>query len=313
MKRRAYTVIISPSTLNATTKFTIHRSTLWLISITFVILVAFGVLGSLKFYEENKLYAHYTELRKEKEALEVAGKILTQIRKKERIIKQFLGLETYSAETGEPGQGGPDAETLEWDELLSHESLTPVLEQRPNKKKLSLSPSEEARLLDLDLQELIDFLTNQKKELASLPTICPVAVPGAWISSPYGFRKNPFTGLREFHSGLDISARHGTPILAPGGGTVSFVGSKGGLGKTIIIAHNAGYKTRYGHLLDYNVKKGQKVKRGDIIGFMGNTGRSTGYHVHYEVRKNDKPVDPCSCILNLKNNRLVASAGSFPE
>ena len=313
MKRRTYTIIISPSTLKPATRFTIHRSTLWLILITLVVLISFGILGSLKFYEENELYSQYTELRKEKEALEAASKILAQIRKKECMIKKFLGLETDSTETGEPGQGGPDLEGLEAEDFLPQERLTAPLEYRPKEKKLGLSPFEEARLLDFDLQELVDFLTNQKNELASLPTVCPVTVPDAWISSGYGFRKSPFTGLREFHSGLDISAMRGTPIIAAGGGKVSFVGSEGGLGKTIIIAHNAEYKTYYGHLLKYNVEKGQKVNRGDIIGFVGKTGRTTGYHVHYEIRKNDKPVDPYPCILNLRKKRLVTSAGSIAE
>jgi len=313
MKRRTYTIIISPSTLKPATRFTIHRSTLWLILITFVILIAFGILGSLKFYEENELHAQYVELRKEKEALEAASRILAQIRKKECMIKKFLGLETDSAETGEPGQGGPDLEGSEAEDFLSQEALTSSLEPRPNRKKQCLSPCEEASLLDLDLQELIDFLTNQENELASLPTVCPVSASDAWISSRYGFRKSPFTGLREFHSGLDISAMRGTPIVATGGGTVSFVGSKGGLGKAIIIVHNAEYKTYYGHLLKYNVKKGQAVERGDIIGFVGKTGRTTGYHVHYEIRKNDKSLDPYPCILNFRNKRLIASAGSIAE
>jgi len=313
MKRRTYTIIISPSTLKPATRFTIHRSTLWLIFITFVILIAFGILGSLKFYEENALYAQYTELRKEKEALEAASKILAQIRKKECMIKKFLGLETISAETDEPGQGGPGLEGPEAADFQLQERLSSSLRPRPSKKKHCLSPCEEASLLDLDLQELIDFLTHQENELASLPTVCPVTVPDAWISSRYGFRKSPFTGLREFHSGLDISAMRGTPIIATGGGIVSFVGSKGALGKTIIIVHNADYKTYYGHLLKYNVEKGQKVKRGGIIGFVGKTGRTTGYHVHYEIRKDDKSVDPYSCILNFRNKRLVASAGSIAE
>jgi murein DD-endopeptidase MepM/ murein hydrolase activator NlpD len=313
MRRRTYTIIISPSTLNPAKRFTIHRSTLWLILITVVILLAFGILGSLKFYEENGLHTQYAELRKEKEALEAASKILAQIRKKECMIKKFLGLETDSAETGEPGQGGPAPESAEAEDFLSHERLTSSLQPRLSKKKHCLSPCEEANLLDLDLQELIDFLTNQENELASLPTVCPVSVPDAWISSRFGTRKSPFTGGREFHSGLDISAMRGTPIIATGGGTVSFAGSKGGLGKTIIIVHNAEYKTYYGHLLKHNVKKGQGVKRGDIIGFVGKTGRTTGYHVHYEIRKNDKPVDPYPCILDFKKKRLTASAGSSAQ
>ena len=121
MKRRTYTIIISPSTLKPAKRFTLHRSTLWLVFMTFAILIAFGILGSLKFCEENELHAQYVELRKEKEALESASRILAQIRKKECMIKKFLGLETDSPKSSEPGQGGPDLGGLEGKDFFPQE------------------------------------------------------------------------------------------------------------------------------------------------------------------------------------------------
>ena len=313
MAKKVYTIIISPSTLKPATKFTLHQSTLWLILITLIILIGYGILGSLKFYEENKLYTKYVRIKKEKEELEKANKILPQIRKKENIIKNFLGLETNSDKTGGPGKGGPGIAGSTLEDLLPKEKLSSIPLAKLNLKKKNISPSQEASLLNLDLQEIIDFLENQKAKLASVPTICPIAVSNAWISSRFGFRKSPFTGLREFHSGLDISAMRGTPILAPGDGKVTFVGRKGALGKAVKIRHNSKYETIFGHLLSYNVKVNQKVKRGDVIGYVGKTGRSTGYHVHYEVHKNHKPVDPYPYLLNWRNRQMLVSKKSIFE
>ncbi len=305
MSKKVYTIIITPSTLEPSIKFTLHRSTILLIVITLIILISYGILGSLKFYEENKLYIKYIRIKKEKEELEKANKILPKIREKENLIRNFLGLDQDHDKTGEPGQGGPGIEGLGIEDIRSNKKLSSI--SHYNFKSKKLAPTKEAILLNSDLQEIIDFLEDQKTELASLPTISPISASDAWISSRFGNRISPFTGLREFHSGLDISAARGTPILATGDGIVSFVGRKGALGKTVKIKHNRHYETIYGHLLKYNVKVGQKVKRGDVIGFVGMTGRTTGYHVHYEIRKDKKPINPYPYILNWKGKQLFAS------
>lgn len=270
-----------------------------------IIAISYGILGSLKFYEENKLYIKYIRIKKEKEELEKVNKILPKIREKENLIRNFLGLDQAYDKTGEHGQGGPSPEGLGIEDIRANKKLSSSFHNDFKGKRLT--PIKEAILLDSDLQEIIDFLEDQKAELASLPTISPVSASDAWISSPFGFRISPFTGLKEFHSGLDISAARGTPILATGDGIVSFVGRKGGLGKTVKIKHNRHFETIYGHLLNYNVKAGQKVRRGEIIGFLGKTGRTTGYHVHYEIRKDKKPVNPYPYILNWKGKQLFAA------
>ncbi|MBW1679166.1 MAG: M23 family metallopeptidase [Deltaproteobacteria bacterium] len=307
MRKKVYTIIISPSTLEPVTKFTLHRSTLWLILITSIILVTYGILGSLKFHEESKLYAEYVKIKKENKELEKASKTLSQIRKKEVIIRKFLGLEPNSDKNGGAGRGGPDSSSLELEDfqLDKNNFLSAFSQLKPMGGGTSIF--QEAALLDLDFQELIDFLEDQKTELDSLPTLTPIPVSEAWISSRFGIRRSPFTGLKEFHKGLDLSANRGTPIIAPGDGKISFIGSKGPLGKTIKIKHNSHYETVYGHLLKYNVKINQKVKRGDIIGYVGKTGRSTGYHVHYEIRKDKKRVDPYPYLLNWGKGELLAA------
>ena len=143
--------------------------------------------------------------------------------------------------------------------------------------------------------ELHDYLQGQKSLLASTPTIRPTT---GWVSCRFGHRTSPFTGVKEFHQGIDIATRTGTPVVAPANGIVSFAGNKGRLGKAVVIDHENGILTRYGHLSKYLVKEGERVKRRQEIALVGNTGRSTAPHLHYEVKLNGLPVNPNKYILD---------------
>jgi len=123
------------------------------------------------------------------------------------------------------------------------------------------------------------------------------AAPNLWpvqgqVTGSFGERIDPFNGEGAFHSGVDIGSSYGAPIIAPADGTVTFTETLGGYGKAIMIDHGNGISTRYGHLSGYAVAAGQRVHRGDVIGYVGESGRSTGPHLHYEVRINDTPVNP---------------------
>jgi murein DD-endopeptidase MepM/ murein hydrolase activator NlpD len=122
----------------------------------------------------------------------------------------------------------------------------------------------------------------------------PLGYPyGGPKSSDYGFRRNPFGGVStEFHAGIDLKGAPGDPIYATGDGIVSRCDFYGGYGNAVVIDHKSGYQSLYGHLSGVNVTDGQQVKAGDIIGFLGSTGRSTGPHLHYEIRKNGEDIDP---------------------
>jgi len=305
MRRKVYTIIISPSSLSPPIKFTLHRSTIWLLFFTFIILIAYGILGSIKFWEEKKLYAEYLKIKKEKAELEQVNAILAQLRKKENLIRKFLGLDTENPQ--KPGQGGPGSINLKPENFSPQDKKRALLpEDSFHFPNIPLSPYPRAILLNADLQELIEFLAQQKIELARLPTISPISSLDSWITCGFGVRKSPFTGLPEFHSGLDIFAMRGTPVIAPGDGKVLFVGVNGQLGKTVKIRHNAHYETVYGHLSGYAVKVNQIVKRGEIIGYVGKTGNSTGYHLHYEIHKDKKPIDPFPCLLNWEERHLLS-------
>jgi murein DD-endopeptidase MepM/ murein hydrolase activator NlpD len=132
---------------------------------------------------------------------------------------------------------------------------------------------------------------------AATPSIWPAK---GWLSSTMGRRADPITGGADFHSGLDIAGERGQPVFATADGTVTHVGFDGGYGNLIVLDHGFGLQTRYGHLLNYTVKSGAKVKRGDIIGHVGNTGRSTGYHLHYEVLASGKLLNPLQLLSQQK-------------
>ncbi len=143
--------------------------------------------------------------------------------------------------------------------------------------------------------QLEKFYRDQSVLLASTPSVWPVR---GYLSANFGNRIDPFTGQRDFHPGIDISAPIGTKVLAPADGVVISVGEKGGYGNAIVLNHQYGVATRYGHLSGYNVRPGQKVKRGDVIGFVGSTGRSTAPHLHYEVWVRDQAENPIHFILD---------------
>jgi murein DD-endopeptidase MepM/ murein hydrolase activator NlpD len=125
------------------------------------------------------------------------------------------------------------------------------------------------------------------------PSLWPAT---GWLSSGMGPRQDPVTGGPDFHAGLDIAGEKGQPVFATAAGTITHVGYQGAYGNLIVIDHGFGLETRYGHLLGFQVKKGDTVKRGDVIGKVGATGRATGYHLHYEVLANGKLLNPLQLL-----------------
>ena len=148
--------------------------------------------------------------------------------------------------------------------------------------------------------EIIELAKNKSKMLASIPAIQPVANKDLKrMTSGYGYRIHPIYKTRKMHYGMDYSAKVGTEIYATGDGVISKVKrSKRGYGNYVKINHGFGYETLYAHMSKYIVKKGQKVKRGEVIGYVGNTGISTAPHLHYEVRKDNKKINPVNFYFN---------------
>ncbi|MFO8083284.1 MAG: peptidoglycan DD-metalloendopeptidase family protein [Desulfobacterales bacterium] len=209
----------------------------------------------------------------------------------EKRIRIIANLQNEDEQDGFFGIGGPMEEDLNTEIALGKNHS--VLIRRMHKQVENL---ELAALNQEDhFETLLDVLEQQIKQMGSTPTIWPTK---GFVTSTFGYRKSPFTGLRDFHKGLDIAAKTGTVVKATADGRVTFAGKKGFYGNLVVIDHGHGMVTRYGHLNALTVKRGDRVSRGDIVGKVGSTGRSTGSHLHYEVHLNGVPVNPQKYILN---------------
>jgi len=152
----------------------------------------------------------------------------------------------------------------------------------------------EAVRQEQSLRELQEYFDDRQSLLASTPSLWPTR---GWLTSEFGVRLDPVTAERKMHEGLDIATPHGQVVLSPSDGTVVFKGWEGGYGNVLVIDHGYGVKTRYGHLSQILVGLGDRVKRGARVAAVGNTGKSTGPHLHYEVRLSGVPENPRKFIL----------------
>jgi murein DD-endopeptidase MepM/ murein hydrolase activator NlpD len=150
------------------------------------------------------------------------------------------------------------------------------------------------------LSELVDMLEEQRLLYLSTPSVMPV---NGWISSKFGYRISPFTNRKVFHEGIDIAAMYGAEVKATANGLVIFAGYKPGYGNLVTIDHGFGFVTRYAHNSKILVKVGDKVSKGDVIAKVGNSGKSTGPHCHYEVLVNGVPVNPVKFIAELEEQK----------
>lgn len=213
---------------------------------------------------------------------------LSNFEKKIRIIANIKKPDDHDSLFG---VGGSVSEDLDSQVPLKEKHNSLMREMHSQTQELNLASINQEK----GFKSLYNYLENQRNLLSSTPAIRPTK---GWISSSFGYRKSPFTDLREFHKGMDIANRKGTPIVATADGIVTFTGHKTLIGRMIKIDHGYGMATLYGHLQKVLKKPGEEVKRGDIIAQMGNSGRCTGPHLHYEVLLNGIPVNPKKYILN---------------
>ncbi len=180
--------------------------------------------------------------------------------------------------------------------MATSEEISPEYAYRMRSLELSIDDlHSRSTLQEQSLQEVYELLRDQETLLSSTPSIWPAR---GWVTSGFGYRVSPFTGIRQLHEGLDIAGPVGSKIHAPADGVVTHVETEAGYGKVLVLNHGYGIVTRFAHNSENLVKMGQTVKRGDVIALIGNTGRSTGPHCHYEVRVNGIPVNPMRYILN---------------
>lgn len=276
------------------------------IAIAVSLILAFVVIDYSRLkYNTSELYS----LRKENTSQRIelqgfAAKIrdletkvasLNVFDRKLRIIANIENPKTINSSKGGQMVGGVGGSASPDDEgfLLTTRAKTTELVSRMGDDLKQLEAS--ANNQESSFTELQSELQKKSSYLASMPSIWPVR---GWLTSGFGERTSPFTGFSQVHQGIDIANRIGTPVTAPANGIVVQAGVEEGLGKMILISHGYGIKTIYGHLSEIYVKAGQRITRGDKIGAVGNTGHSTGSHLHYQVSVDGVNVNPTKYILN---------------
>ena len=292
MANEFYTLIVVPHAKARFRKFQVSvRLTRW-------VLAAFGVMA-LVFVG---ILVHYTwiavevaeigRLRSENLALatkarayeENAGQLQGKVLQLQSIVTKLgimAGVEQSLPDASIGGVGG----------LSGSETTPPSIDIASTLQSLDQTVgglSEKSTRLEAHFKD-------QRAVLASTPSTWPLR---GYFSEGFGNRIDPFTGLRDFHPGIDISVPRGSKVAAPADGVVVFCGIKNGYGNIIVLDHGYGTVTRYGHLDGFNVRPGQRVKRGDVIAFSGSTGRSTAPHLHYEVWVNDQARNPIEYIID---------------
>ena len=243
----------------------------------------------------RELAAALTALRAKEEQLDHARQRLEEIRELETKIRRFLGLGQPAGSESQAHQGGL-ADTHPGSGLEGTDGAAGSPESS------LIKPS--ANSLRARLEEILDHLETRRELSLKMPTILPVKGEDLWLASGFGWRQNPFGRGQHFHNGVDIAGPSKAEIIAPADGVVQDVGNGRGLGNYIKLKHNEHLETVYLHLYSAGVNRGQKVKRGDVIGLMGNTGRSTGTHLHYSVVKDGKHTDPMNYIWDRSSQSL---------
>ena len=295
------TLMIVPGSAGSIRRFHVPR--IWLrraafasvgVAVAFLVLSVDYVRVRVSLSELERLRRETTaqreELRAYAEQMETISTRLGKIDGFERKLRVITNLDPADP-LPLPGIGGTggqllDAEDVSWlSRSKRHEIIRDGLE----------TLADAADTQEQSLQHLITHLEDQAVRLVHTPSVAPTH---GWVTSSFGYRTSPYTGGREFHKGLDIAGRMGTPIYAPADGEVLYATAKNTLGNAVKMRHGYGIETVYGHMQEVLVKSGATVKRGQQIGLMGSTGRSTGPHLHYVVLVNGKAVNPRNYILD---------------
>lgn len=308
MRKDDYTLMLFPGETGSPKKVRIPKRFIRTGLILLVVLLT-GITGSSIYFIKNytRLISEQTEvadLRRQSKMQKIqVEKFAQQVQdfstemsrlerfaSKLRVITDLGDSPTPVAEKNW-GVGGPyGLSSQSFSTSLEREAVAMVEQLSGNLEQLD----QQVRVQTVSFQQLDEFFKNQKSLLSSTPSVWPTR---GWVTSGFGIRKSPFTGLREKHEGWDIGARLGSIVRATADGVVVIAGREAGYGKMVEIDHGYGIATRYGHNSKHLVKVGDRVKRGQPISEVGNTGRSTGPHLHYEVLLNRVPVNPKNYIL----------------
>ncbi len=303
MAKKSYTVIVVSDHNAPVKRYHVQKSYLVQLGVGVLLLVGMVIGGTVHYLQvaqdaaENRILRDEnltlrTQLKSVRERIEHIGSTLDRVERFDQKLRAVTMLSDPQRNLAmgptepEPGTTAPTTDT-QFTQLTTTDTPNALMGRLDRL-------SAEATRQEQSLQELQAYFQDQKSLLASTPSIWPAR---GWVTSDFGQRLDPYTADRVMHQGLDIAAPHGKEVFSPSDGTVVFAGLEGGYGNVIVIDHGYGIKTRYGHLAKILVKSGAKVKRGEKIAAVGNTGRSTGPHLHYEVRVNGIPQNPRKFIL----------------
>ena len=308
--KRSFTVVVVPHTGERFRKLRLSSGALRALALVsgITLLAAVTLVAHyVTFYQDLKvlreLRLNNAELRRQNLDYEVGIEHLNgQVASLQDFVKKLsvmAGLDASLEPSIDGGVGGPRD--------LDFTSTTSAYAQVKNEIDRM---QEELVNLESQSEVLEGFYENNTLMLSSTPSIWPVR---GYYSSRFGYRKDPFTSEREMHYGIDISTPMGRPVVATADGIVLYAGRRGTYGNIVVIDHKFGVMTRYAHLSRFNLRAGKRVKRGDVVGFVGNTGRSRAPHLHYEVWVNDRPVHPLDYVLEYyrsfdPRNRPIKSA-----
>lgn len=234
--------------------------------------------------EIKEYETQYSIMNKKMQQMEVVLKDIAQ--RDNDLYRTYFELNPIGEEQRKSGFGGVN----KYEYLQNYSNSKLLIDMSVKIESLQKQLAVQSKSLD----EIAKIAKDKEKLLSSMPAIQPVQNKDLKrMASGYGWRRDPFTKLRKFHYGMDFTAPTGTPVYASGDGVVTRADSNSsGYGNHIRIDHGFGYESLYAHLSKYNVRPGSRVKRGDVIGFVGNTGRSEAPHLHYEVKKNGQHLNP---------------------
>jgi hypothetical protein len=242
--------------------------------------------------EVREMEFYYASLSKDVQAL---SNILENVEyRDDNIYRVVLGAEPIEKSVRHAGVGGVDRYLDIKQKDFSHEDMVVELHEKVDRLRRKLYIETKSQ------DEVVVLAEKKEKQSASIPAIQPISNKQlVALASGFGWRTHPIYKVKKMHQGIDFAASIGTPIYATADGTISQVSVKfSGYGKSVEIDHGFGYVTRYAHMHDFVVRGGQHVKRGDLIGYVGNTGLSTAPHLHYEVLLKGSPVDPVHYFYN---------------
>ena len=302
MDKEYFNILIFGHKTSKTKHLRIHKKTFKIILYLFAFVLLTTTFFFCDYIQIKKKVFELNRLRQESQVqksqlyffstkIEELEKQLSKLKDFDKKIRIIANLERGQETTPFMGMGGPSPVDIREKMKAEKDENGLVQQMRMDVDRLQ----SEAISQEESLSELEKLLLTKKDMLTHTPSIWPLM---GWVTSGFGFRTNPFTGLAQMHEGLDISNRVGTQIVAPADAIISDIGNDLVHGKILVISHGFGMTSRFSHLNKVFVKVGQKVKRGDKIAEVGMTGKTTGPHLHYEVRLNGIPVNPMRYILN---------------